>query len=93
MQEEKIDQEKLGGGRRKDTFQMKFCNFTNFQTEIHLGISTLGFDLKDYRITAKKLQNRDFLLSDECSWVSGKRYLLRILQGASREKVVGNPFE
>ena len=32
---------------------MKFCNFTNFQTEIHLGISPLGFDLKDYRKTAK----------------------------------------
>ena len=75
---------------------MKFFNLKKFQTEINLGISPLGFNLKDYRKITKKLQNTDcthLFLSDECSWVLGKRYLLRILQGASREKVVGNPFE
>ena len=75
---------------------MKFCNFKNFQTEIHLGISPLGFDLKDYRKTAKNckigIEQTCFCLMNAAGcW--GKGYLLRILQGASREKVVGNPFE
>ena len=75
---------------------MKFCNFTNFQTEIHLGISPLGFDLKDYRKTAKNCKigiEQTFFCLMNAVGCRGKGYLLRILQGASREKVVGNPFE